>query len=255
MKFDWHIEQGDIQAVQSIVAEQQNRTFVIDRMKRNVNGALPQISQGELWQTQMMCLLTSQQRSGPNRPVSNFLSEKPFRLSLQKCRDVKDVKSFVNSTLTNFGGIRFTDNIAKRAAANFEKLETGGWKDLLTWLDKLKIQRLQSPHPSHYHLERQAALYMDGYEGFGSKQSRNFWQALGLTRYEFVLDSRITDWLKKMNFPVPLSSAALGDEAYYVFLSDILRELCTKANVLPCVLDAAIFASYDEQEWALEDWQ
>jgi len=58
-----------------------------------------------------------------------------------------------------------------------------------------------------------------------------------------------------MKFPVPLSSAALGDEAYYVFLSDILRELCIKAGVLPCVLDAAVFASYDEQEWALEDWQ
>jgi len=128
MKFEWHIEQSDIQAVQNIVAQQQSRTFVVDRIKRNVNGSLPEISRSGIWQTQMMCLLTSQQRSGPNRPVSNLLCERPFRLSLQACRDAKDVKSFVNSTLTNFGGIRFTDNIAKRAAANFGKLENGGWK-------------------------------------------------------------------------------------------------------------------------------
>lgn len=158
---------------------------------------------------------------------------------------MKNVKSLVNSTLTDFGGIRFIENISKRAAANFEKLENGGWTELLTWLEKLKEQRLQPPIPSHHQLERQAALYMDKYEGFGPKQSRNFWQALGLTRYEFVIDSRITDWLKKTKFPVPLSSAALGDEAYYVFISVILRELCIKAEVLPCVLDAAVFASYD----------
>jgi thermostable 8-oxoguanine DNA glycosylase len=255
MKFEWHIEPSDIQAVKGIVAQQQHRTFVIDRVRRNVNGPLPQISHSEIWKTQVMCLLTSQQRSGPDRPVSNFLGEQAFRLSLQKCKDAKDIRSFVNSTLTDFGGIRFAEKISKRATANLDRLEDGGWKELLTWLEKLKLQRQQPPKPAHYQLERSAALYMDSYKGFGPKQSRNFWQALGLMRYEFVLDSRITDWLKKTGFPIPLSSAALGDEAYYVFLSDILREICIKAEVLPCVLDAAVFASYDGKEWAIEDWR
>jgi len=255
MKFEWHIEPSDIQAVKDIVAQQQHRSFVINRMKRNVDGVLPEIDPSRIWQAQMMCLLTSRQRSGPNSAVSNILGERPFRLSLQKCRDAQDVKSFVSSTLTDFGGIRFTENIAKRAAANLERLESGGWKELLTWLDKLRAQRLQSPNPSHYQLEREAARYMDGYEGFGPKQSRNFWQDLGLTRYELVLDARITRWLNgKIDIPVRLSSVALSDEAYYVFLSDILRKLCIEADVLPCVLDAAIFASYDEQEWPSEDW-
>lgn len=253
IKLEWHIEQRDIQVVQDIVASQKSRTIVIDRVRRNVDGSLPEISQSDIWQTQIMCLLTSQQRSGPNRPVSNFMKEKPFSLSLERCKNVTDLKEYINSTLTNFHGIRFSKIISKRVTANFNKLEKGGWKELLSWLDKLKSQRYQSPHPSHYQLERQAANYMDQYEGFGPKQSRNFWQALGLMRYEFVLDSRISDWLKKNKFPVPLSSTALGNEDYYIFLSDILRELCIKADVLPCILDASIFASYDQQDFAPED--
>ena len=89
-------------------------------------------------------------------------------------------------------------------------------------------------------------MYIEkNYEGFGPKQSRNFWQELGLTRYEFVLDSRVIKWLKQIKFPLPLSSEALSNEEYYVFLSDILRELCIKADILPCMLDASVFASYD----------
>jgi hypothetical protein len=249
MKFKWQIESRDIQAIHRIVAEQQHRSFVVDRTKRNVNGAVPALDRDEIWQTQIMCLLTSQQRSGPNRPVSNFLIQKPFPLSLQKCRQTTDVNKFVNLTLSKFGGIRFSTKIAQKAAANFEKLESGGWKELTMWAGELRAQRMQLPTPSHYQLERKAAQYMDyNYEGLGPKQSRNFWQDLGLMRYEFVLDSRITDWLRKTGFPTPLSSAALGDEAYYIFLSDILRDLCIKADVLPCVFDAAVFASYDEQE-------
>jgi len=86
---------------------------------------------------------------------------------------------------------------------------------------------------------------------FGScpKQSRNFWQSLGLTRYEFVLDSRVLKWLRTIGFPLPLSSMALGEEDYYCFVSDILRDWCIQTGVLPCILDAAIFSSYDTDEW------
>lgn len=247
MKLIWDIEPSDIDAVKRIVAQQANCTLVIDRCNRNVGGVLPEINQEAIWLTHLMCLLTSQQRSGPNDPVSIFLSKKPFSLPLQKCKDAPDVESFVNSILGNFKGIRFTKKkIPKQAATNLRRLEKGGWEDLKTWLEKLKLQRLQSPIPSHYQLEREAALYMkNNYEGFGPKQSRNFWQELGLTRYEFVLDSRVIKWLKQIKFPLPLSSEALSNEGYYVFLSDILRKLCVQADILPCVLDAAVFASYD----------
>lgn len=46
-----------------------------------------------------------------------------------------------------------------------------------------------------------------------------------------------------------LSSMALGEEEYYCFVSDILRDWCIQTGVLPCILDAAIFSSYDTDEW------
>lgn len=251
MEFKWYIEPSDIDAVKSIVVQQASCTLVIDRIKRNVDEVLPEINQEAIWLTHVMCLLTSQQRSGPNNPVSNFLSKKPFPLSLQKCKNAQCIKSFANSILSSFQGIRFTKKIPEQIAANLRHLEGGGWKDLITWLEKLKLQRLQPPTPSHYQLEREAALYKkNSYVGFGPKQSRNFWQELGLTRYEFVLDSRVTKWLKQIKFPIPLFSEALSHEEYYIFLSEILRELCIQADILPCVLDAAVFASYDAQEKA-----
>jgi hypothetical protein len=244
MKLEWRIEPSDIQLIQRVVAQQRHSRVVADRIERNVEDAPLKIDRDKLWQTQVMCLLTSRQRSGPNSPVSSLLNQKPFPLSLRKCQEAKDVKAFVSLTLRDFGGIQFYRKIGERAAANLRKLESGGWSGLECWMERLKAQRLQPPKPSHYQLERQAAKHVIEYEGFGPKQSRNFWQTLGLTRYEFVLDSRITNWLREAKFPLPLSSAALSDEAYYVFLSDILRELCIKANVLPCILDAAVFSSY-----------
>ena len=41
----------------------------------------------------------------------------------------------------------------------------------------------------------------------------------------------------------------LSDKGYYHFVSDGIQELCLKANVYPCILDAAIFSSFDEDDW------
>src|SRR5262249_34104697 len=93
----------------------------------------------------------------------------------------------------------------------------------------------------------------DGFAGFGPKQSRNLLQCLGLTRYEIPIDSRITEWLNEFGFPVHLSAPVLGDRAYYCFVMDGVRELCKVSDVLPCILDAAIFASSDGQGWTEEN--
>ena len=42
-----------------------------------------------------------------------------------------------------------------------------------------------------------------------------------------------------------LSAAALGDRNYYNFISDGVQELCRQSGVKPCVLDAAIFISFE----------
>jgi hypothetical protein len=72
---------------------------------------------------------------------------------------------------------------------------------------------------------------------------------LGLTKFETPIDSRIVKWLNVHKFPISLSSLGLSDPGYYEFVSDGFRELARAADVLPCVLDAAVFAAGDGDGW------
>lgn len=252
MKLKVTFEEHDINAIQEIVRQRSHRRFVAMRIERNVSGTLPRLDKEALWHVHMMCLLTTQQRSGPNSPINQILNKTPFPLSLERCRNA-DTGEIVLSTLREVKGVRFAPKISQRAVQNLSELENGGWRGLMAWVDRLQVQRLEAPNEQHYVLERQAANYMAGnYQGFGPKQSRNFWQSLGLTRYEFVLDSRVLRWLRDQEFPIPLSSMGLGEEDYYCFVSNILRQLCIEAGVLPCVFDAAVFDSNDTEEWPLD---
>ena len=101
--------------------------------------------------------------------------------------------------------------------------------------------------------ERELADYLKlKLKGFGPKQSRNFLQTLGLTKYEIPIDSRIINWLNDFGFPVKLSSALLSENNYYHFVSDGIQELCEKADIYPCVFDAVVFSSFDDDEYTAE---
>lgn len=103
----------------------------------------------------------------------------------------------------------------------------------------------------------QAILAADGQHtivGFGPKQSRNLLQALGLTRFEIPIDSRVTDWLNdEFNFPVRLSATALAGRNYYDFVSAGIQTLCERCRVYPCIFDAAVFALKDGDSWTNEN--
>jgi hypothetical protein len=250
MKLEFIVDDKDNAALVSFYAAYKNRVFVQQREKRNVWGTVPAHTREDLWITMAMCLLTSQQRSGPYSPISKFLLAKPFSISLEECSKVEDLQSFVLQKLVNFGGIRFGPTLAQRISNNYAALKSGEWERLEGIVAELEVQRQKDPSPFQYLLERQAARYMQKtFLGFGPKQSRNFWQSLGLSRYEFVLDSRVLKWLRDFGFPFPLSSMALGEEDYYCYISDILHDWCLRVGVIPCILDAAIFASYDTEEW------
>ena len=81
--------------------------------------------------------------------------------------------------------------------------------------------------------------------GFGPKQARNLWQWLGLTRYEIPIDSRVAKWVNGGNLSFKIDSKKLGAGRYYELLADQIRVICVAAEVLPCVLDACIFAAAD----------
>ncbi len=50
-----------------------------------------------------------------------------------------------------------------------------------------------------------------------------------------------------------LTATALGDDNYYRFISDGIQALCERSGVLPCIFDAAVFASRDSAAWTEED--
>jgi hypothetical protein len=129
--------------------------------------------------------------------------------------------------------------IGRELQRDMDELESGLWPNLLGTLEGLR-------NGTTARLERKAARFVaDHLTGFGPKQSRNFLQELDLTRFETPIDSRIAKWLNRHGFPLQLNAAGLADEHYYCFVADGFQALCAKAGVLPCIADAAIFASFD----------
>jgi hypothetical protein len=150
----------------------------------------------------------------------------------------------VSAALSAFGGLRRGPTVAGQAAANLARLEAGDWLRVEKKFQELLLCRSREPQPGDFAEERQAALFVQAdSDGFGPKQSRNFWQWLGLTRFESPLDSRVTAWLNSKHiFPFVLSAQALADENYYAFVMDGVHNLCAAAGILPCVFDAAVFS-------------
>ena len=46
-----------------------------------------------------------------------------------------------------------------------------------------------------------------------------------------------------------LSAGSLQDLSYYELVSDGFQRLCNASDIMPCVLDAIIFASFDDGKW------
>lgn len=239
MQITWQIEETDIVCVHDLLDRMKDNPFVVERIRVNIENPPGRVNHDDLWNVMVGCLLTTQQRSSPSSPVSRLINEIPFPLSLSYCLSEADVAEFVWSTISAFGGIRRGKTIGKEVDQNLRWLEGGGWDGLFEFVINLKTERTPEA-------EREAASFVAHHmRGFGPKQSRNFWQWLGLTLWEIPIDSRITKWLNANSFPVHLSAGVLSDPNYYNFVSDGFQMLCKAGGVYPCVLDAAIFASYD----------
>ena len=242
MNFIWQIEPDDIEKVRAFVDSHLNDTEVKDRIARNLRKDKPPITEEQFWERMVGCLLTTQQKSGPDSRVAAFIGQIPFPLRYEVCVSHQDdLLDFAQAALTKFGGLRWPRQIAAGVSANLATLEgKWGWQRFFSMLDRLREVQTQE-------VERTVAHFIDERLcGFGPKQSRNLLQSLGLTRYEIPIDSRVTKWLNNdFSFPLKLSSTALADLNYYEFVLDAVQQLCREADVFPCVLDAAVFSSFD----------
>ena len=247
MKIIWEIEPKEIEETHAFYNAHWNNPFVRKRIERNLERPNFNPSKSEFFEAMVGCLLTTQQRSGPDSAVTMFLNSKPFPIGYQECLAKTDLNKHVHEMISNFGGLRRSNRIADEIATNLKRLEEGLWCRIFKKIEQIqKFQTVVS--------ERYAAEFIDeSLKGFGPKQSRNLLQSLGVTKFEIPIDSRITKWLNRFGFPVKLSSNALSDKHYYNFISDGIQELCEQTGIMPCVLDAAIFASFDKGGWTEEN--
>lgn len=243
MEIEWHISSDDVVRIRRLINEQRDNALVRARKERNLADPRPHVDREQFWFEMVGARLSSAQRAGPESHVTRLRRTKPFPLAYGKLCRVQYVEGHIAQVLKQAGGIRFGNRIAHDLAANLRCLEAGEWAHALQQCD-----RLARPEPPA--IEKEAAAYIrQTFAGFGPKQSRNLLQALGLTRFEIPIDSRVVDWLKEFRFPVPLSAVALGDGDYYDFVSGGIQTLCVTVGVFPCILDAAIFALKDGGRW------
>ena len=242
MKLLWQIEDGDIQKAKAFYEAQQNNAFVLNRIERNVKKVLPRFSNGLFGEAMISCLITTQQRSGPDSSVTKFICTKPFPLNYLKCKASNNLQKTVEETITTFGGLRRGKTIGEEVEVNLKWLENGGWAIVHEIVEEMTINQTTATE------RKSAEIIIDNLKGFGPKQSRNLLQSLGLTKFEIPVDSRITKWLTVFGFPMKLSATALSDKNYYNFVLYGFQRLCDACDIFPCVLDAAIFSSFDE-EW------
>jgi hypothetical protein len=243
LRIEWHITDDDVDRVKDLLRRQHNNAFVRRRIAWNLAETKPSVEREQFWFHMVGMRLTSAQRSGPASHVARFINTHPFPLRYGEIRIAEDVKSIIVRVLKASGGIRFVSRIAEELASNLQQLEQGEWARALQQCNQLT-------RPVALATEREVADYIDDtFEGFGPKQSRNLLQALGLTRYEIPIDSRVTDWLNEFGFPVRLSARGLADRNYYNFVSEGIQALCAASGVFPCILDAAVFALRDGDGW------
>lgn len=245
---NWEVDDWQVQLTTDFYNLHKDNIFVQTRERRNVKKIGLDFSKEFVWKTLISCLLTTQQKSGPTSKVAQLLRTDPFPLSLQFClANLANLDTVAHTILMDFGGLRRTTIIAQQLKDNLQRIVQSDWlilkeikHDGVTIDDKYCEQWL-------------AITIQKQVNGFGPKQSRNFLQILGVTKYEIPLDSRITDWLNQNNFPIHLTAGGLSDPYYYQFISDGLQHLCKQANIYPCLLDAAIFSSYDNGKWTEEN--
>lgn len=238
MKLLWDFNTRDINRWEEFINDNINNEFVLDRVERNLNRKHVILSKQRLWYVHIGCQVTTQQKSGPDSLVSTFLNSDSDALSYKKCVKAKNLESLLRKEFKK-ASLRRSSVMAKYLADIFRQLEDGEWKILTNHLKTLKKRTTKNK-------ERKVAEYISmTFKGLGPKQSRNYMQWLGLSRYEIPLDSRITKTMKKLGFKFVPKANALSDEMVYLLTQDGLQELSKILGIYPCILDACIFSSFD----------
>jgi len=262
MGLDWEISLSDVEKTKEFIKQNESKVYARKRVKDNITIPLPEINREIIWECMFDCLLSTRQKSGPGSPIAVFQNQKPYPLAYEKCLHQENVEEFIRTQIGTNPSIQYKNKIAKFATYNltwFEKY--GGWDKIDAWLKPLMEQRKMNPELLHQRKEREVAhKFCESFMGIGPKQSRNYLQIFGLTRYEIPIDSRFIRWILENQFPLYFDgthisalernvlNTRLSTPYWYDLIVDKLQELSSKCGILPVVLDGCVFASFD-REW------
>ncbi len=258
MSLYWEISDDDVATTQIFMKKYMNCDNAQKRVADNIALPPPIIDKEIMWEVMFDCLLSSMQRSGPTSPISKFLNTRPFPLPLSTCQSEQDLCSFVKKTLSEHNCNRFRNQIGISTEQNLQYFSGNNWSEFKDIVSPLCKARNRSPQLSDKINERIASHWLNNsFRGFGPKQSRNYIQLLGISRYEIPIDSRFINWLIDCNFPILIDrkkiqeiqrkrlNSLLSVPYWYDLILDKIQELSTKSNTIPCLLDGCVFGSFD----------
>lgn len=239
MRAIWTLSSVELAKWRGLVEANVNKDLPKQRRERNVRRLGRDLSKAEIWRVLMGCQVTTQQRSGPGSLAERFLSSDSPALQLCACRSAPSVQKLIQRECSN-AGLRRASLISSNMATILSYLETGGWAVLIEQLAMIESHTTMLK-------ERSVVNFLRGgnFPGLGPKQSRNFIQWLGLSRYEIPLDSRILRMLQSMGANFVPGPSALSDVSVYLFVQEGLQQVAAALGIYPCELDACIFASFD----------
>lgn len=235
MKIDWNINEDDINKIVDFV-NQQSGEHLANRIARNINFQGLLINKDTILHSLLYSLLLSNREQDNLLHIDTIVQSTRYNFQYLTIKDVPDIKSYVPEILKMHGLAIDLKKVPECFAYNFDLLESKNWTLLDMLIRKLCIKESRKA-------EREIADYIETmFKGFGATEARIFLQTLGLTKFEMPIDSVVSNWLNNFGFPVRLSPIALQDPDFYHFVSEGIQLLCKRADVYPCVLEAAIHA-------------
>lgn len=236
----WEISGVVLERYRNLVDKYSRHEKVLERRDRNIKRKGIDLSKNFLWHVFVGCQVTTQQRSGPDTQVGRFMNSKSPALNYRSCIRAHSLIGMLEQEFST-AGLRRSPTMASNLATIHENLEGGEWNTLLQHLKTLERNTTQSK-------ELKVAQYLSSklYPGLGPKQSRNFIQWIGLSRFEVPIDSRVLTKLKEFGCTFAPKQSALSDESVYRFVQSGIQQIAASLDIYPCILDACIFYSFDE---------
>ena len=137
MEIIYKISSNEVKRLKDFYDKWLEDPFVVRRYEKNVLKKNGQIAKPQIWETMISCLLSTQQRSGPESFVTKFIAAKAFPLKYTDCLNQKDCSKYIKDVISNFKGLRRANTIGKESDHNLKWLEKEGWAILLPKFEDL----------------------------------------------------------------------------------------------------------------------